>query len=87
MRFGTSKGRKETSPGSPVVKILCFLCRGHGFSGLGTKIPHASWCSQKKKKDKKPKVRQDIKLEMEKQMFEKQTFAGPCKDNGTQRGL
>ena len=38
----------------------------------------------KKKKDKKPKVRQDIHLEMENQMFDKQTFAGPCKDNGTQ---
>ena len=26
-------------------------------------------------------------MEMEKQMFGKQVFAGPCRDNGTQIGL
>ena len=35
-------------PGSPVVKIPCFHCRGLGFDPWsGTKIPHAAWCSQK----------------------------------------
>ena len=37
--------------GSPVVKTLCFHCRGYGFHPwLGTKIPYASRHSQKKKK-------------------------------------
>ena len=38
-------------PGSPVVKILCFHCRGQGFNlwSRGTKIPHATWHSKKKK--------------------------------------
>lgn len=31
-------------PGRPVVKTLCFHCRGHGFSPWsGTKIPQAVW--------------------------------------------
>ena len=38
-------------PGGPVVKIPWSPCRGHGFSPLsGTKIPHATWYCQKKKK-------------------------------------
>ena len=37
-------------PGHPVVKNLCFHCKGIGsISGQGTKIPHAAWCSQKNK--------------------------------------
>ena len=37
--------------GSPVVKNLHFRCRGWGSTpGLETKIPHAIWHSQKKKK-------------------------------------
>ena len=32
----------------PVVKTLCFQCRGHGFDlWRGNKIPHATWYSQK----------------------------------------
>ena len=35
-------------PGSPVVKILPFHCRGIGFiSGWGTKILNATWNGQK----------------------------------------
>ena len=32
-----------------VVKAPSFQCRGHGFPGQGTNIPHATWCNQKKK--------------------------------------
>ena len=41
-------------PDSPVVKILRFQCRGRVglIPGLGTKIPHAEWHGQKKKKKK-----------------------------------
>ena len=37
-----------------MVKTLHFQCRGHGFSipGWGTKIPYASQCSRKIKKQK-----------------------------------
>ena len=43
-------------PSGPVVKTLCFHCRGRRFDlWLGTKILHATWCGQnkwiKKKKD------------------------------------
>ena len=38
-------------PGSPMVKTPHFQCRSVGsISGRGTKIPHAAWHSQKKKK-------------------------------------
>lgn len=38
------------SPGSPVVKILPFHCRGVDFiSGGGTMILHAMWHGQKRK--------------------------------------
>ena len=37
-------------PGGPVVKTPCFQCRGHMFNLWSGKIPHAAWCSQKKKK-------------------------------------
>ena len=37
--------------GNPVVKTLHFQCRGAGSTpGWGTKIPHAVWCGQKRKK-------------------------------------
>ena len=73
-----------------VVQGLRFCASPTGGMGslvweLRSHIPHSA--AKKKKKDKKPKVRQDIHLEMKKQMFDKQTFAGPCKDNATQRGL
>ena len=42
-------------PGSPVVKTLHFLCFTAGdtgsIPGQRTKIPHAMWCGQKKKKN------------------------------------
>ena len=38
-------------PGSPVIKTPCFYFRGTGsIPGWGTKILHATWHSQKKKK-------------------------------------
>ena len=38
-------------PGSPVIKTLCFQCRGENLIlGQGTKIPYAMLGSQKKKK-------------------------------------
>ena len=42
-------------PGSPVVRTLCFLCRGvSSIPGEGTKIPEAAQYGQKKKnKDEK----------------------------------
>ena len=37
-------------PGSPASKTLCFHCRGKSLiPSQGTKIPHATWCSQKKR--------------------------------------
>ena len=43
-------------PGSPVVKILCLYCRGQVFNlwSEGTKIPHATWHSQKTNKQTNP---------------------------------
>ena len=39
-------------PGSPVIKTPCFYFRGTGsIPGWGTKILHATWHSQKKKKN------------------------------------
>ena len=39
-------------PGSAEVKTLCFHCRGAGLiPGQGTKVSHAAWCSQEKKKN------------------------------------
>jgi len=35
--------------GGPVVKTLCFHCRGRGFHLWLGKIPHAAWHGQKKK--------------------------------------
>ena len=38
-------------PGGPVVKTSRFHCKGHGFiPAQGTKIPHSTQHSQKKKK-------------------------------------
>ena len=38
-------------PGGPMVKTPCFHCRGRGsIPGRGTKIPHATWRSQKTEK-------------------------------------
>ena len=52
MPLKTFKTRLDFS-GSPVVKNLHFRCRGWGSTpGLETKIPHAIWHSQKKKKKK-----------------------------------
>ena len=40
--------------GGPVVKTPRFQCRGTGMiPGQGTKIPHAAWCSKKRKKKKR----------------------------------
>ena len=40
----------ENFPRGPVVKSLCFHCRGHRLvSGWGTEIPYAAWHSGKKK--------------------------------------
>ena len=45
-----------TVPDSPVVRTPCFHCREHGVNPwLGTKIPHAVWHGQKKKKEKRKK--------------------------------
>ena len=44
-------------PGGPVVRTPCFHCRGNGFD-WGTRIPHAVWHGQKKKKVKKECVTQ-----------------------------
>ena len=39
-------------PGSLVVRILCFHCRGLGLiPGWGTEIPQAVQCGQRKKKN------------------------------------
>ena len=48
-------------PGGPVVKILCFQCRGHGFDSWtkGTKILHPLW--QKKLKNCKTKTKNWLK--------------------------
>ena len=45
-------------PGGSVVRTLYFHCRGPGFNpSQGTKIPHATYCSKKKKrKEKKEKL-------------------------------
>ena len=41
-RGGLKKLHREF-PGSPVVRILCFHCRRHGFDPwLKTKTPHAT---------------------------------------------
>ena len=40
--------------GYPMVKILCFHCKRQGLiPGWGTKIPHATWCSQNEQKKQK----------------------------------
>ena len=45
-------------PGSPVVKILCFQCRGHGFdSWLGNKDPTCCMAQPKEKKMNKITIR------------------------------
>ena len=49
MGYLTSK-KLPGLPGSPVVRALCFHCSGHRSPGQGTKIPHAKWLDQKKKK-------------------------------------
>ena len=35
-------------PGGPVVKTPSFHCKGCRFDPWSGKIPHATWCSQKK---------------------------------------
>ena len=50
MNFLGSKGTTWGFPGGPVVKTLCFHCRGtRSIPRWGTKIPHALWHSQKKR--------------------------------------
>lgn len=45
------KGGKRYFPGSLIVKTQHFHCRGFGLTaGQGTKLPHAKWHDQKKKK-------------------------------------
>ena len=45
------KKQNRDFPGGPVVKTPFFHCRRHGFDPCqGTKIPHATQCSQKNKK-------------------------------------
>lgn len=40
-KFAVVEGLKRVFPGGPVVKTLCFHCRGTGsIPGQGTKIPH-----------------------------------------------
>ena len=41
-------------PGGPVVKTLCFQCKG-SILGQGTNIPHAMPCGQENTKKKKKK--------------------------------
>ena len=46
--------RAQDFPGSPVVKTLCFQCKGQGFNSCWeTNIPHAMWLSQENRKKKK----------------------------------
>ena len=40
-------------PGHPVVKILCFQFRGHGFNLWLGKVAHVAWCSQKVRENKR----------------------------------
>ena len=51
----------EEFPGGPVVRALCVSTAGGmgSTSGWGTKIPHASWCSKKKK------IKLDIEINIE----------------------
>ena len=50
-RNDVNKSTKLDFPGGPVVKTLRFHCRGAGsIPGRGTKILHAVWHGQKKKK-------------------------------------
>ena len=57
------KKKKGNSHGGPVVRTLLFHYHSPGsISGWGTKIPQATWCSQKmgkKKKEKKERKRKD----------------------------
>ena len=64
MRKGREKNIKQNYEakmldfsGHPVVKTLCFHCRGLGLiPGQGTKIPHATWHNPKEEKKKKTKT-------------------------------
>ena len=47
----SSKYQGRGFPGGPVVKTLPFQCRGHGLNDQETKIPHAMWYGQLKKKN------------------------------------
>ena len=50
------RSSKARLPWRSMVKTPCFHCRGSGFNPwLGTKIPHTTWYSKKKKK-KNPKA-------------------------------
>ena len=48
------KYKAPESPGSPVVRTLCFFHGGGPGSipGQGTEILQAMWCGQKKKREK-----------------------------------
>ena len=49
-RFWIIKRRAGEFPGGPVVRTWCSHCWGPGsIPGLGTKIPQASQCGQKKR--------------------------------------
>ena len=51
LMFSNFKTYYREFPGGPVVRTLCFHCRGHGsIHGWGTKILQAMQQGQKKKK-------------------------------------
>ena len=59
------KYKAPESPGSPVVRTLCFFHGGGpgSFPGQGTEILQAMWCGQKKRERKRMQVMQFV-LEM-----------------------
>ena len=63
----TDCSQQETTTGTSLAVQwlrLCFQCRGRGFDpGWGTKIPHALWQSQKKKRKKPPQPQSIVLLQ------------------------
>jgi len=63
-KFGYVRGYRERDgdlPGGPVVKNLCFHYRKHGFiPGQGTRIPHATQCSQTTKTKQNKKLQRSM---------------------------
>ena len=53
VHYHINRKASRINQSGPVVRTLCFQCKGHGFHPrLGTKIPQALWQKERRKENR-----------------------------------